>query len=243
MKIIQLVLDQMLYQGKKKLINIYLSICFLFSCDFENDFCRFSNLLGMELQFERIRAFQLIDNYAPERDHTLNNLAGSFIYVNTLNRVPNNKAQIKSSTYIPSNGCKVRFYYYMNSLTNPGQLTFLTRTETPGLPQGICSISKILGDYWERQELLLPTGPLSELLIEVKSLGGGGIIALDDISFSSQCNYSNEFLPYKVYNETTPKPPTCTYTCNDGTCIGQDKVKKKIDINLKINTKFFFSYL
>ena len=34
--------------------------------------------------FERTRAFHLINDYAPERDHTLNNLAGSFLYVNTL---------------------------------------------------------------------------------------------------------------------------------------------------------------
>jgi hypothetical protein len=66
-----------------------------------------------------------------------------------------------------------------------------------------------------------------ELLIEVQSLGGGGYIGLDDLSFSSQCNNSNGFLPYGTTTRPTGTTtrPTCTYTCNDGRCIGRDKVK------------------
>ncbi len=201
---------------------------FLFSCNFETDLCQFVNLFNMELQFERIRAFQLVNDYAPERDHTLNNIAGSFLYVNTLDQPPNRVAQLRSSRFAPSNGCKVRFYYYMNSATNPGLLTFMVRNLTAGPTTFIWSTSKIVGDHWERQELLLPTGPLFELLIEVKSLGGGGFIALDDISFSSQCNNSNAFLPYGTTlkpNGTLTTPTMCTYTCNDGQCVGRDKVK------------------
>jgi hypothetical protein len=183
----------------------------------------------MQLQFERTHAFHLINDYAPERDHTLNNLAGSFLYVNTLNALPDFKAQMKSSRYIPTTGCRVRFYYYINSATNAGQLTFMTQTETAGRTTIAWSTSKILGDYWERQEVLLPTGPMSELIIEVKSLigGGGGFIALDDISFSSQCENSNGYLPYGTTpapNGTQTTPAACTYSCNDGTCIGQEKV-------------------
>ena len=183
----------------------------------------------MALQFQRTKAFHLNDDYAPQRDHTLNNLAGSFLYVNTLYTLPNSKAQMRSSRYIPSAGCRVRFYYYMNSATNAGQLTFMTRTESAGQTTNVWSTSKILGDYWERQELLLPTGPLSELLIEVKSLGVGygGFIAIDDISFSSECGYSDGQLPYGTTiapSGTTTTPSLCTYACDDGTCIGQEKV-------------------
>ena len=185
------------------------------------------NQYNADFQFERARAFDLINTYAPERDHTLNNLAGTFIYINTLDQPPNRLAQLRSSRLIPTNGCKVRFYYYMNSATNPGELSFSIRNETAGRTTYLWSASKILGDHWERQELLIPTGSLIELLIEVQSLGGGGFIALDDISFSPQCNNSNGYLPYG----TTPKPtgtttrPTCTYACKDGTCIGKEKVK------------------
>ncbi|CAF1541005.1 unnamed protein product, partial [Rotaria sordida] len=162
-------------------------------------------------------------DYAPERDHTLNNLAGSFIYVNTIGQPPNSLAHIRSSRFVPLTGCKVRFYYYMNSATNPGQLTFMVRNQTQGLTTNIWSISKVIGDHWERQELLLPTGSVFELLIEVKSLddggSGGGFIALDDISFSSQCNNSNAVLPFGTTprpNGTTTTPVPCTYRCNDG---------------------------
>lgn len=183
----------------------------------------------MALQFQRTKAFHLNDDYAPQRDHTLNNLAGSFLYVNTLYTLPNSKAQMRSSRYIPSAGCRVRFYYYMNSATNAGQLAFMTRTESAGQTTNVWSTSKILGDYWERQELLLPTGPLSELLIEVKSLGVGygGFIGIDDISFSSECGYSDGQLPYGTTiapSGTTTTPSLCTYACDDGTCIGQEKV-------------------
>jgi hypothetical protein len=198
-----------------------------FSCNFETDLCRFTNLFNAELQFERTRAFQLVNDYAPERDHTLNNIAGSFVYVNTLDKPPNRVAQLRSTRFVPSNGCKVRFYYYMNSETNPGLLSFLVRNTSAGATTFIWSTSKILGHHWERQELLLPTGSLFELLIEVQSLGGGGFIALDDLSFSSQCNNSNGFLPFGTTarpNGTTPAPSTCTYTCNDGICVGKEKV-------------------
>ncbi len=195
----------------------------------------------MELRFERTPAFHLINDYAPERDHTINNLAGSFLYVNTLNALPSSKAQLKSSTYFPLTDCKVRFYYYINSATNPGQLTFMTRTESSGQTTFIWSTSKILGDQWERQELLLPTGNLSELLIEVQSVGGGGgIIALDDISFSSQCNNSDDYLPFgtTLSPNGTVTPPTCTYACRDGTCVGQGKVRLFM-IEKKIKCKFW----
>lgn len=181
----------------------------------------------MDLRFERTQAFHLINDYAPERDHTLNNLAGSFIYVDTIGALPYKKAILSSRTYIPLPDCRVRFYYYINSPTNAGHLTFMTRTESSGQTTIIWSTSKILGDYWERQELLLPTGNLSELLIEVQSLSGGGIIAIDDISFSSQCNNSNEYLPFgtTLQPNVTMTPPTCTYACKDNTCVGQNKVK------------------
>jgi hypothetical protein len=197
----------------------------------------------MELQFIRTHAFHLIDDYAPERDHTSNNLAGSFLYVNTLNSLPDHKAQMRSSRYIPTPGCQVRFYYYINSANTAGQLTFMVRTESAGRTTTVWSTSKVLGDYWERQEVLLPTGLMSELLIEVRSLadGGGGFIALDDISFSSQCDNSNGFLPFGTTlapNGTQTTPVACTYSCNDGTCIGQDKVR--ILIFLKMNSMEIF---
>ena len=200
---------------------------FPFSCDFEKDLCQFGTLGTTELQFERAKAFQLINDYAPERDHTSNNLAGSFIYVKTLDQPANRTAQIRSSRFSSAPGCKARFYYYMNGASNPGQLTAMVRFQTFGPPTFVWSTNKILGDYWERQELLLPTGSLYELLFEVKSLGGGGFVALDDISFSPECNRSTSFLPYGTTTKptgTTTEPTSCTYTCLDGKCVGKEKV-------------------
>ena len=202
--------------------------CLRSSCNFESDMCSFTNLYNANLRFERTRAFQLINDYAPDRDHTLNNVAGSFIYVDTFDQPADRTAQLRSATFSSTPGCKVRFHYYMNSPTIPGQLTFMIRTQTFGPASYLWSTNKILGDYWERQELLLPTGSLYDLLIEVKSSSGGGIIALDDISFSSECNRSTGFLPYGTTlkpNGTTTTPTTCTYTCQDGTCVGKDKVR------------------
>ncbi|CAF0718676.1 unnamed protein product [Adineta steineri] len=201
-------------------------------CNFETDLCKFTNEYGTALQFERGHAFTLVNDYAPERDHTLNNIAGSFVYVNTIDQPSDRAARLRSSRLIPTDGCKVRFYYYMNSATTAGELSLYIRNQSAGLQTYLWSSSKVLGHHWERQEVLIPTGSiptgsLIELLIEVKSsgVGGGGFIALDDISFSSQCNNSNGYLPYG----TTPKPigtstrPSCPYQCKDGTCIAQDK--------------------
>jgi hypothetical protein len=198
-----------------------------FSCDFESDFCQFTATNNRDLQFQRTRAFQLINDYAPDRDHTLNTQAGSFVYVNTLGQLPNLTAQIRSTRFSSASGCRVRFYYHMNSANNPGELKFMVRSQFSGPETFVWSTTKVLGDYWERQELLLPMGPLYELLVEVKTLGGGGIVALDDISFSSQCNRSTGFLPLGTTTKatgTTRQPTACTYTCQDGTCVGKDKV-------------------
>ncbi|CAF5125054.1 unnamed protein product [Rotaria magnacalcarata] len=188
--------------------------------------CQFAGVGTSDLRFERARAYQLVNDYAPERDHTLNNLAGAFVYVNTLDQPAGRLAHFRSSRLVSSAGCKVRFNYYMNGASDPGLLTFMVRNQSAGATTYLWSTSKVLGDYWERQELLLPTGFLLELLIEVKTLGGGGIIGLDDISFSSPCNKSNIPLPYGTTTRptgTTVTPPACAFTCDDGTCIGKEK--------------------
>ncbi|CAF4203919.1 unnamed protein product, partial [Rotaria sordida] len=70
-------------------------------CDFETNLCKFVSLSNQQLRFERARADQIVHDYAPERDHTLNNLAGSFIYVNTIGQPPNSLAHIRSSRFVP----------------------------------------------------------------------------------------------------------------------------------------------
>ena len=201
----------------------------MFSCDFERDLCGFSNIYALPLQFQRTHAYSLVHDYAPERDHTLNIQSGSFLYINTLGTSPDSYGVLRSTRYLGTSNCKVRFYYYINSATNAGQLTVMTRTESVGYTTPLWSTSKVLGERWERQEVALPTGQLSEVLFEVKSLdGGGGFIALDDISFSSECNSSNGYLPYGTSTPTAKPntPPTCTYQCQDGTCVGKEKVGK-----------------
>lgn len=205
---------------------------FLFSCNFEQDFCVFSNIYGVPLQFQRTRAFHLVDDYAPERDHTLNTQSGALIYVNTIGSVKDSYAQLRSTRYMPSANCKVRFYYYINSATTAGQLTVMTRTESVGYTTILWSSSKVLGEHWERQEVSLPTGQLSEILFEVKNLGdggGGGIIALDDISFSNECQKSDSYLPYGTSTPTLQPvtTPSCGFQCKDGSCIVKEKVKTK----------------
>ncbi|CAF0847412.1 unnamed protein product, partial [Rotaria sordida] len=69
-------------------------------CDFETNLCKFVSLSNQQLRFERARADQILHDYAPERDHTLNNLAGSFIYVNTIGQPPNSLAHIRSSRFV-----------------------------------------------------------------------------------------------------------------------------------------------
>ena len=142
--------------------------------------------------------------------------------------------RLMSSRFVPTKGCKVRFYYYMNSASSAGELNFMTRNQSSGPTTYLWSTSKVVGHHWERQEVSIAEGTLSELLIEVRSLGGGGYIAIDDISFSPQCNNSNGYLPYgtTVPSMSTTRAP-CTYSCRDGTCVGKDKVKKRFFIKLK----------
>lgn len=184
----------------------------------------------------------MINDFAPDRDHTSNSQTGSFIYANTLDQPANRTAQLRSARFAAGPGCRVRFYYYMNSATSPGQLSVMLRSQTLGPPTTMWSTSKIVGDYWERQELEFQPGNPYEIIFEAKTLGGGGTIGLDDISFSSQCNTTTTFMPTGTTTQSsgsTVTPSQCTYSCPDGTCIGREKVK--IDYTLKTNfsrTKF-----
>ena len=170
-------------------------------------------------------------DYSPQRDHTINTVTGSYLYVDTFDQPGNRIAQIVSSRFNSINGCTMRFYYYINGPTmNIGQLSIIVRLENGGSLNYIWSTSTKTADYsWGRQEVVLPVDSLLELLIEVKTLdyASGGIIALDDISFSSLCINVNDSLPIGTTTTPDPKITTiepCFYRCNNGQCLGKDKV-------------------
>jgi hypothetical protein len=204
----------------------------------------------VDLEFKRSPAYQLTFDYGPQRDHTMNTVTGSYLYVDTFNQPANRIAQVASSRFNSMNGCTVRFYYYINGPTNNvGQLSIIVRSENGGRLNYVWSTrTKTIGYYWERQDVLLPVGSVIELLTEAKTLdgAGGGIIAIDDISFSSFCINVNGSLPIGTTaipdaittTRTTVEP--CSYRCNNGTCLGKDKVKRIIEIHLTEDIFLFF---
>ncbi|CAF1046788.1 unnamed protein product [Didymodactylos carnosus] len=197
-------------------------------CNFERDSCKVMEMPFNDLLWQRARGAQLTSFYAPQRDHTTNSLSGYYLYVDTTGQQGNQYSRLNSRSFESLDNCTVRLYYYVNGI-NPGMLSVIVRSENGGPYTYLWSTSKIIGFHWERQEVRIPKGALFELILEVKTLNGGGtngFIAVDDLSFSSQCVGGTPSLPFGTQpNGTTTSPKPCTYRCDDGTCIGQEKVR------------------
>ncbi|XP_076347182.1 MAM and LDL-receptor class A domain-containing protein 1-like [Tachypleus tridentatus] len=169
----------------------------------------------------------------PTFDHTLSNLNGKYISVSSggLNMF-NKKAWLLSPVFSASSTCTMRFYPYMyGKLVN--QFTVYTRTTSNGNLTPLWQHDHALGDYWMRAEVVFNETRDFQIIIEGRvGPDRGDAIAIDDISFTSDCRYNNGTLPN--YTTTTSTTTESSKHCEDGMfyCPDDDKCidgKKRCD--------------
>ena len=164
----------------------------------------------------------------PQWDHTLGNSSGHYLYMEASQHKYNQKAWLITRPFYRTNSkyCMMRMFYFMYGL-HVNQLNVYTRLYNSGPPTKTeFTRTGEQGAYWQKIQLRLNYSAPFQVIIEAK-VGDSflGDIAIDDISFTSGCQYSPDMLPNPPTPTGTtlaPTGPTVTSGCTQGsqfTCV------------------------
>ncbi|EDV19642.1 uncharacterized protein TRIADDRAFT_61895 [Trichoplax adhaerens] len=161
-------------------------------CDFQNDFCGWSQYAKDQFDWSRTKDGTSSEQTGPTYDHTFRNASGYFIFIEASSpREPGDVAELTSPHFFaPSDSeCRMRFFYNMNG-ADVGSLNVRIRS-------GIKNVKNVTiwsksghqnGGKWTRAEIILRSSePFKVVLAAVRGKTFKGDIAVDDISFSQQC--------------------------------------------------------
>ncbi|RDD40325.1 MAM and LDL-receptor class A domain-containing protein 2 [Trichoplax sp. H2] len=195
-------------------------------CNFENGICDWSQVSGSDdFNWDRTSGTTFTSYTGPSRDHTTGTVTGYYLYIDGFFESAGAKAQLKSKWFQPntSGKCKIRLWYHMRG-TGIGALNVYA------VPNGgklikIWSRSGQLGDVWLRMEAPVVSSRYFYFMIEaVRGSSDESDIAIDDISFTTDCKYASGTVP-SVPTGTLPtivpsQVPSCSSwsTPNCGSC-------------------------
>uniref|UniRef100_G3PY20 MAM domain-containing protein n=2 Tax=Gasterosteus aculeatus aculeatus TaxID=481459 RepID=G3PY20_GASAC len=154
--------------------------------------------------------------HGPPRDHTYNSDAGHYAVPGNL--IENSEtSETLSKTLLPSSNCTVRFFYFgLDDVT--ARLTARSRMLRSGSGDALLWCWENSQSFsWRRAEVTFSSSVNSKIVFRYERGDGlGGLVALDDVSFSRECLFDpdNNKLPDP---STTSAPPTsATAPCQDG---------------------------
>jgi hypothetical protein len=201
-------------------------------CNFENGFCEWVNNDLNEFNWKRTSGQYAESDILPRRDHTTNTDIGNYIYIETKDKPAGKKSTVFGPIFdgYVSSQCDIRFYYYMfgNSV---GRLSVSVRTTNGGAYSERWSKYGSVGQYWERVTSRIggffTQGQVFQVLIEAQngnSTKDEGVIAIDDITFSTACRPSTVTALETIV--TTTRKPVCGngFQCSNFACINQTQL-------------------
>ncbi|CAF1456361.1 unnamed protein product, partial [Rotaria sordida] len=188
------------------------NICYEYQrCDFETDSCSWEPSSGSEIEWERYRVNAMPYSRRPPYDHTTRSQLGHYLQLR-LNSTTQRDTLATVSNYLgvaAQQGCIMRFWIYFKS-SNNGQLVvgyrYAIGDEIIPLPFSNYQSCQTNATQcsWQRIDVSLNailTQP-TEIIIGARTgADRGGIMAIDDITYTPQC---------VQYNETMSTPSTTT---------------------------------
>ncbi|XP_033104873.1 MAM and LDL-receptor class A domain-containing protein 2-like [Anneissia japonica] len=184
-------------------------------CDFELNLCSWHQELDDQFDWTLRTGSTGTIGTGPTNDHTLKSNNGHYIYIDTSwPRQENDVARLGSPTFSALTGskCRVRLWYHMNG-PEVGMLSVYRRTSYTS-SNGLVQIYHLIGaqgDYWKLLDVAVgEVGVAFEIVLEgVKGSGNQGDIAIDDVSFTTDCITGGEVPGSPHYNDTN-------LYCSDG---------------------------
>ncbi|CAN9506358.1 unnamed protein product [Ophioblennius macclurei] len=131
-------------------------------------------------------------------------------------------ADLYSPVFLPSQTCKMSFYYYVGATR--GDLQVLVVTHPAGQSSEVWRHSK-QESQWTRTLVQLPSDHNFQVVIRGKLSADGEaseILAVDDLSFSPACMIVSAESSSTAAPATAPPPPG--FTCRDGKHVDESKV-------------------
>nr|XP_046265191.1 MAM and LDL-receptor class A domain-containing protein 1 isoform X2 [Scatophagus argus] len=183
-------------------------------CSFEQGLCSWveSDVDTPKAEWTHHKGQEAWPKHGPPRDHTQNSAAGHYVIPGTNLTEKGQTSEILSKTLLPSSNCVMRFFFF--SLDDAAAtLTAQSRTLLSGTGDTVLWLREKSQSYsWQRAEVTFSSSDNSKIVFRYKRGDGPrGLVALDDISFSRECEFDpdNNELP-----DTSPTsaPPTSSNT-------------------------------
>lgn len=157
----------------------------------------------------------------PKTDHSTHKPSGHFMYVRPY--TPGDTAWLLSRPFTATEGknCQMRiFFYNYGSSANRLRIKFRTRNSGPADSTLWDSAGQQGPEWLERTQPLSIATPF-QIIIEGFLNKANTAVAIDDISFSPDCQYSDVPLPVP----TTVAPPSTTRTTSTSPRLGTTAAK------------------
>ncbi|XP_058498690.1 MAM and LDL-receptor class A domain-containing protein 2 isoform X1 [Solea solea] len=133
-------------------------------------------------------------NHGPPRDHTQNSAAGFYIIPATHLTMKGQTSEILSKTLLPGLNCSVRFFYFSLDGDAAARLTVLSRTLGSGSGDTLLWLRENSQNYsWQRADVMFSSSANSKIVFRYEHGDARrGLVAVDDISFSKECEFDPE---------------------------------------------------
>nr|XP_027211162.1 MAM and LDL-receptor class A domain-containing protein 1-like [Penaeus vannamei] len=159
-------------------------------CTFEEDFCRWEQE-SSELLWIRKNGDTLAEDVGPDYDHTYGNDTGYYLYLESVIGSTGKYGRISSTSFYPSAGeCEFRFWYMIRAQQNVLLTVYAVETSVNSqkLQKEIFHTTGSKEYLWEKVSVPVNFARYFKIMYEGK-VGEpvNGDIAIDDISFSPDC--------------------------------------------------------
>ena len=167
-------------------------------CDFENDFCKYTNDPSADFEWKRGNSSSSSDNTGPAFDQTTNTPDGFFAYIDSKEQLAGKAARLISPIQEKTAGSCIHFYFHAFGVNSDlGTLNLYGKKENSlGLP--LITISGNYGNKWyvSQTSVASPSSTWQAVFEVIGGKGPLGNFAIDDI---------------KITKGNCPMPASCNF--------------------------------